>query len=156
MKTARRTISALTWLSVTIGWLLLLLAMPLWPASWWLEVRSTVVTDQYTAAGNRVMQIDRTIHRNFIGDFRVEAQKKLRDLYFTIEHCETRGIRYRADASLPDPVTVEWWKGDNCKVNRPFMALPPGTYRLCTWWTIHPTYFPPKEVSICSPDYRRK
>lgn len=139
------------------GWLCLLLVVPLWPASFWYSLRSTVVTEDRTPDGHRIMQVDRTIHHDFLGDYRVEEQIKYHGgSYFTIQTCRGAGIRYRRDASLPPVPTLDWWKGDSCRMVKPFTELPAGTYRICTWVTIRPSVLPPKEVSVCSNDFRRE
>lgn len=141
---------------VLVGWVCLIVILPLWPASWWYSLDKVEVTDQISPEGGRVMVIDRTIRRPFIGDYRVEEQLMLQaGTYFTAQVCKGEVIRYRVDASLPPVPTLEWWKGDHCTMRWPYMKLPAGTYRICTWVTVRPAYFPEKEVSICSNDFSR-
>lgn len=144
---------AIVWL-VVFGWLIFLPVTALWPASFWYSLDSIIVTDE-TVNGERIIDIDRTIQRPFSGRWRVEEQILLANgRYAAVQVCF--GIsRYRPDKSPPDPATLAWWKGPRCRYNGGFDSLPAGTYRLCTWVTIRPAYFPEKEVERCSPDFTR-
>lgn len=136
------------------AWLLVIPAMFILPGSNWYELRSVVVTESYTATGQRIIDVDRSVIRNFRGAWRVEEQLKSFGKYTTMEICRGDAY-YRTDKSPPNPVTLDWWKGKDCRRDVEFDALPSGTYRICTFVTIKPQFFPTKEVQNCSPDFVR-
>lgn len=140
---------------VIAAWGIGLPIMVFWPASYWYELNDVYVTENRTLEGLRVMIVDREIHRNFNGTWRVEEQILNADgRWRTLQKCVGESY-YRSDKSLPDPLTVAWWKGDNCRFLLPDIELIPGTYRLCTWVTVHPYMFPTKTVDRCSNTYVR-
>lgn len=141
------------WL-VPFGWLVAIPIVIFWPASWWYSLDAVVVTDQYTATGQRIIDIDRTIRRPFLGNWTVEEQIKLSNgLYATVQECH--GVaRYRTDKAPPEPITLDWWKGTACTYTSG-SSLIPGVYRLCTFVKIMPDAAPPKRVERCSPDFTR-
>lgn len=145
--------SAMNWGAVAM--LALIAAAIWWPASWWYSLDSVLVTDEYIATGARIIEVDRTIRRPFVGRWTVEEQLKRQDgLYTTVQEC--RGYaRYSPDKAPPDPATTAWWKGNQCSFVGGFDSLPAGMYRLCTFVTIRPAYFPAKQVERCSPDFKR-
>lgn len=138
-----------------ILWLVWLFIIPFIlfaPSTIWYELRSVVVTDDYTAEGQRIVLIDRSINRSFYGEWRVEEQKRIGDHFTTVQLCEADNY-YLADKGLPEIVTLDWWKGENCRPANPQFA--PGEYRICTWVTIMPQIFPPRTVNTCSPIFKR-
>lgn len=150
--TTRRVLNRTLDLLLMQVWLLIIPAIMFAPASLWYEIERFVVTDLYTAQGQRIVDFARTIHVNFYGTWRVEEQWRNGDGRFvTVQVCEGNA-QYRIDKSPPDPVTLDWWKGENCT---PPDALPAGTYRICTFVTIRPRYFPTKHVEYCSPEFTR-
>ena len=140
---------------IIIGWAVLLLALPLWPASFWFEVNSVIVTDSYTEKGHRIIDVDREVKREFYGKWRVEEQLKVAGSgYVTVQICEADS-HYRPEKGMPAPITLEWWKGNRCRFEWPYYRLIEGTYRICTYWMIEPEYFPRKKVDNCGPDFTR-
>jgi hypothetical protein len=112
------------------------------PPSWILEVDGISVED--TPAGTTpVMRVDRTIHRDFAGEWTVTVMKKGQRGFYAF--CTARGANdYRTDAELPDDLDLDWWTWPTkC-------ALPAGTYKLKTLWVIHLPIFPDKEVRATS------
>lgn len=140
--------------AIVAAWLGIV-GISLWPASWWYTLQSVLVTDEYTSTGARIIEVDRTIRRPFFGRWTVEEQLRRPDgFYTTVQEC--RGYaRYRTDKAPPDPATLSWWKGSRCAYVGGFDALPSGTYRLCTFVTVRPAFFPEKKVERCSPDFTR-
>ena len=114
------------------------------PSSLWLEVRSVYVSD--TVAGDvPLMQVDRTIHADVRGEYRVEVQRFERGGWLNICAGEGRA-NYHHDAVLPDPLTLDWWTYPaTCSP-----SLTPGRYRIETRWTLFPDIAPPREVRVLS------
>lgn len=150
----KRTINgAVNWGAVLM--LALIAGAIWWPAAWWYSLDSVLVTDEYTPTGRRIIEVDRTIRRPFLGHWTVEEQIKLSDgRYATIQECH--GIaRYRPDKGPPEPIVPAWWKGNECTFTGGVDRLIPGLYRICTFVVIKPDYFPTKRVERCSPDFQR-
>lgn len=96
----------------------------MWPASYWLEVRSVRVADGFPA-----MVVDRSIKRQFYGRwsaslYRWEAQG-------WVAACTARGEQlYNPEAKLPAKLDLEWWTAGQCR------GLPAGKYMMRTHWII--------------------
>jgi hypothetical protein len=128
---------------VVIAFLAALALTQLAPASLWFEVRSVEVLDSVTDA-TPVMVIDRIIHRDFSGTYTVDVEKLQPSGRFTVVCSARNSTNYRADAELPDPVTLDWWTWPvNCQIG-------PGQYRVETRWRIEPDFFPDKQVEFIS------
>jgi hypothetical protein len=136
-------------------WVVFTPLLVFFPADYWYHISSIVVTDQKTEDGDRILDIDRRINNGFYGAWRVEEQKRMPDGKFTTVQTCTGTNYYRTDKTMPDPVTLSWWKGDNCKYSPPFTTLSPGAYRLCTFVEIQPALIPNKVVQNCSPVFFR-
>jgi hypothetical protein len=109
-------------------YLLFRITISLWPASWWLDVDRVAVFDSVSGA-DVIMEVDRTIHRDFVADWSVVVRSH--DSGGWKVWCTARGTSdYRPDAALPDPLTLEWWTDGKC--TRP----PPGQYLISTIWTV--------------------
>lgn len=151
----RRRVDRFIELLPFFGFLVFIPIMAIWPASFWYSLDGVVATDEYTTDGKRIVDVDRTIRRAFTGRWVVEEQLKLQDgRYATVQKCSGYS-RYRPDKGPPFPATMDWWKGRNCTYTGGFDELPHGTYRLCTFVTIKPDWFPEKKVERCSPDFTR-
>lgn len=155
ISTTRRALDRALDLLLMQIWLLIIPAMMLMPASIWYSIERFIVTDSYDAQGHRIIELTRHINFDFYGTWRVEEQMKNADGRFvTVETCHGNS-RYRADKSPPDVPTLDWWKGDDCEMLRPYVELPAGTWRICTFITIQPRFFPQKQVDFCSPEFMR-
>lgn len=104
------------------------LAVTFWPASWWFDAGPMRIAD--AREGEPVLiEWDRTIHRPFVGDWSVVV-RRVAPRSLTVQ-CEARGVvDYLPTATLPEPLTLEWWTSGQCP------ALTPGRYRVSTIWTI--------------------
>lgn len=108
-----------------------------------------------------ILDVDRTIHREFSGSFVVEV----RTFPQRTAYCVGEGsVRYHPEAELPDPITLQWWTfNDECTGP----DLPVGDYIVVTHWTIHRDEFGlddtavsiesnPFSVSAVSPDQAQR
>jgi hypothetical protein len=94
--------------ALVIGWA----GVHLWPGSWWLTVRHVLAFDA-PAGAEVLMDVDRTIHRPFQGDWRVLVRRMRGDGWEIV--CTAGGSGdYRTDAVLPDPQTLRWWTDGQC------------------------------------------
>lgn len=127
------------------GMLLLLMAVGInvWPASFWLEVRSIRVFDA-NVGDTPIMAVDRTIRRDFRGEW-IASIRKLESGGWT-SYCTAKGsTNYEANSVYPDPLTLKWWTHPDCH------PLPPGKYAMRTSWAIKGVGpIPDKEVTADS------
>lgn len=125
-------------------WLALFSAGLLWPASWWLDVRSVTVSD---GKWPPVMVVDRDIRRDFYGSYNVAVYRYENGGWVAV--CTARRERlYRAGAHLPAALTLEWWTdGGDCSASK---LNVPGRYNMTTTWVINMPYLPDREVSVRS------
>lgn len=152
-KARRNTDKALDYFLIFV-WALIVPAYLFWPASYWYELEQVRVTDSYTALSERIVDVDRSIHRPFYGQWRVEEQLRTPKGWVTIQICEG-DAEYRPDKALPEPVTLNWWKGDNCRFEAPFTELKRGEYRLLTTVDVLPRFAPAHQVEIISNTFMR-
>lgn len=126
------------------------LAFVLFPPSYWIEVRSVVIEDGIV--GEPVaLRVDRDIHHAFKGRYDVY----IRTLPGQTAFCEATGrIRYRPDATLPDPVTLEWWAYSDVRCHG--ANLPAGQYSMKTCWTIELPLWFSRETCTASPAFAIK
>jgi hypothetical protein len=126
----------------TVPVLLLVLMPHVWPASWWLEVRS--VSAGTARAGEAIpMIVERTIHRPFVGTWVVSVRRWNGSGW--VSHCSATGTtQYRSGAELPSALTLSWWTAGACP------TLPEGRYVVGTVWWIDPfvSFLPRKNVQI--------
>jgi len=124
-----------SWPAVLLGvvWLLYLTVSSLWPASFWLEVRSVRVAD--AVAGEQVvMYVDREIKREFEGQWFASVRDVGTGSYATV--CSNKHVDvYRVGAQLPVNLTLGWWTNGKCE------TLPAGEYVVDTIWRIHTGFF---------------
>lgn len=135
-------------------WLIIIPGLMFMPASYWYELKHLEVTGNYTAEGERMIKLDRVIHHNFPGEWRVEEQVLTEKGFLTVQACHGATM-YRTDKALPEIPTLEWWKGDACVFEPPFVTLTGGEYRICTFITVRPRLFPVKHVEHCSAPFSR-
>lgn len=146
----RRLFNAATWtgptaLALSMGWLLFLVIVFFWPASYWIEVKSVRVLDTYANQPVHLL-VDQRIRRDFHGTWlthvRVQRLNGGDELF-----CPSAGIGYYKKAEvLPSAVTLGWWTGGECE------TLPPGRYVVETTWTVEPDMWPlpPKRIRVVS------
>lgn len=134
-----------TWNRILMGlWGLFLIAW-LWPANWWLEVRRMHVNDGL--AGQPItMEVERKIIRPFFGEWSAIVRKRQGAGWVVV--CPSVGSTdYRADATLPHDLTLEWWTAGTCP------ALVAGSYVLTTTWAIYPEFMPKKVLKVVSNEF---
>jgi hypothetical protein len=100
-----------------------------WPASWWMDVRAVLALDSVHGA-EVVLVVDRDVHREFYGEWRVLVRRVTPDGRVEIVCAASGGGNYRPDAALPDPVTLAWWTNGQCP------HPPPGDILISTVWRI--------------------
>jgi len=104
-----------------------LLSLSLWPASWWMDVRSISVFD--SREGEKItLVVDRTISKSFVGTWNVIV-RKMGPEGVTVHCTAGETSNYRSDATLPNPLTLDWWTSGRCS------NLPEGRYILTTVWS---------------------
>lgn len=101
-------------------------AVSLWPASYWLEVRSIKVSDGPMPP---VMAVDREIKRAFYGRWLATIMHW--EPAGWVAACTARGEQlYNPDAKLPAKLDLDWWTTGQCR------GLPAGRYIMRTHWVI--------------------
>ena len=114
------------WIAVTF--LIFQAGVLLWPTSYWITVDRLFAFD--TPKSERVvLEVDREIHRRFIGEWSVVVRVHVEDGWKVWCTASGKGD-YVPDASLPDPLTLHWWTGGQCE------TPPPGRYYIATVWAI--------------------
>ncbi len=114
-------------------------ALWLWPAEFWMDVRSVEVTD--APPGESLIILDREVHRDFEGRYTVT----LRDTAQRVVCTASEGLSYQEGAAVPDAISLDWWTNGKCSV------LEPGAYTMTTAWTINPARTPfAKTVTVVS------
>ena len=80
----------------------------------WINLKSVEVTRHNTIFEKIEIEVDREIHRNFLGSFIVTIRRTNGE--FICQGTPDAPIRYNADASLPDPLYLSWWLGGESKM----------------------------------------
>lgn len=133
-------------LSICTAWLLTLSAAYLWPASWWMEVRSVFVGD--TRAGLPVvMHVDRRINRDFVGRWSVTV-RELQGTENMLACVASAAGDYKRGAKLPKTLTLSWWTNGKCE------ALPVGVYVVTTIWEVENGPLPGKIIHAQSNPFK--
>jgi hypothetical protein len=100
--------------------------LQLLPPSHWLEVRKISVFDTIEGETPK-LDVDRTIRRPFFGYWTLSVREVTPNGITQV--CEADGkSRYRLDAALPDPITLDWWSTGQCSV------IERGQYIVTTTW----------------------
>lgn len=133
---------------VLLGLLLTGISHLAFPATYWIKPRAVIVSDG--VVGQPVtLRVDRAVKRKFKGEYHVY----IRSLPGQVAYCEAHGnIRYRTDALLPDPVTLEWWAYSDPRCHG--RNLKPGMYAMKTCWEIKLPLWLSREVCIDSPAFQ--
>lgn len=100
---------------------------------WWLSVQMIHVYD--SAAGQPInMEYERTIARDFFGEWSVEIERAERGEWSS--YCATPVTRqqYKQYRAVPETVTLEWFAYTNERCYR----LPRGVYRIHAVWVVNP------------------
>lgn len=117
---------ALFWLAVL--YLTFKITVAVWPAGFWLSVEKMIIFDGVADAAV-IMDVDRTIHRDFIADWSVVVREYRAGAW--VVNCTARGTsNYKPEAALPEPLTLEWWTDGACT------NLSAGRYMVSTIWTV--------------------
>ena len=130
---------------VMLAWLTAYLGVHLWPASWWLEVRS--VGAGPSRSGETVpMTVDRSIYRSFDGEWVVTVRRWQEGGGWYVFCAGAGKSQYKAGSDLPANLTLDWWTDGACK------QLPAGRYSISTSWLVSPPFslMPAKRISIDS------
>lgn len=99
------------------------------PVSIWMDVRRVEVVEPVYEGETIRLIIDRTINRDFDGEFSVTVRNSSTNVVV----CTGFGnLRYRTTAMLPDPVTLQWWVNSG----QPCGNLPVGSYEMVTEWVV--------------------
>lgn len=103
------------------------------PASFWFHVTRMDIRDATTWQGVTV-DYDRTITRDFGGEWRAMVRRQVDGGFEVICATEWQPTDYQTDAVLPEPVSLEWmmWTDPNC------YELPTGVYDATVTWRINP------------------
>lgn len=135
---------------VVVIWLLL---VGMWgfsyaiPASAWFAPGPLIIED--TGKGQApVVQFDRTIKRDFVGQYYSTVYRKVAGRWSIWCVTEPTKILYHADATLPERFTTNWWfYPKTCP------AWEPGQFKIETEWTIYPMLLPARTVRISSNEF---
>lgn len=112
---------------LSILWLALLAVLHLWPASWWLDVRSVRIADAVHGE-SPAMLVVRDVKRQFKGEWHVTVRRW--DGGWAT-WCNASGTSNYSPASrLPAALTLKWWTDGQCH------PLVVGKYTITTAWTI--------------------
>jgi len=135
MKWARECAAA--WgTAAVLGMIFVFVVLPyvapfLWPISRYYDLRSVTIRDAVEGT-SPAMIVDRTIKRDFRGRYEVQILKvegsELVAFWGCGDHV-SRWRTYRADASLPADLNLDWWL--DIPPNRE-CELRPGQYRIVT------------------------
>lgn len=113
---------------IAAGFLAGLAVIQLWPTSWWLQVNTFTIPDAHAGQPVEVL-VDRRINRPFYANWTVTVRKWDGNGWVIV--CVGKGqTSYRVDATLPSPVTLDWWTDKACP------TLPVGKYTVDALWRI--------------------
>ncbi len=141
-----RTMRVLGSRSMTVlmlAWLVFYAAVHLWPAAWWINVRSISVGPATEWSSVPVL-IDRDIHRQFTAT-RYTTVRRWSE-YGWAEYCTSRMREvYLPDTVPPNDLTLDVWTNGRCS------TLQAGRYSVDTTWVIHGYGpFPNKQLGVVS------
>jgi hypothetical protein len=127
--------------SWSFAWVSLLAVAIWWGASmlptsgYWFRADSMLVPDM-PVGDDVVMIVDREIRRPVYGTWTVTVRQQQGEEGWRL-YCIARGeTDYTPLATLPDPVTLNWWTEGGCD------DLEAGTYFVTTTWAFRPTWLP--------------
>lgn len=141
MKALGQVVDSTVWFLLSMAGLILVPALFLWPASFWLDVDS-IKAGPATAWNTVPVVLDRTIKRPFYGQWDVSVKEVT--LVGLVPVCIARGATsYNPDTSLPPTPTMRWLTDGACQ------TLPSGTYLIDVTWRIRPSvsWLPEKQVT---------
>ena len=115
------------------------------PASSWMTVKSMRVPSPLHLDESPTIIIEREIHRDFVGNYTIEAKKLVGGAEWTT-HCHAEGTRnYTTDMVHEVRRTLyEWTNDTGCD------KLPAGTYQIVVSWLVRPTLGDPRTVIVRS------
>lgn len=89
------------------------------------------------------MRVVREIVRPFRGEWDVAVLRRSERTSRYVRHCGASGAGfYEPGTDLPDDLDLDWW------TDGPECLLMPGSYKVKTLWTLHPEWFPMKQVAV--------
>lgn len=126
MSSWRGTLTAL--LVVSLWW-----AVNVLPTSdYWLEPHSMIVAD-FEVGEDPTLVVYREIHRSVFGEWSTTIRKAEQTGW--VIYCAASGSnRYKPEAQLPEPTTLNWWSNGQCSIDEP------GQYYITTTWTLFPDW----------------
>ena len=110
---------------------------------WYINLQAVHAFDAQ-AGSPVVLDVDRIIHRGFVGGYRVEVREVAPPRSF----CTTGDVEltYRVEAQLPDVVTLAFWATGNGCSNKIDRGIPPGRYYVHTCHFVRfSVFFPRRE-----------
>lgn len=124
---------------VSFVWLVGYFIGLLWPASYWMEIKSIKVKD--ADAGRPVlMYVDRDIRRDVSANWSVSVREISKSGGIRLACSAGQLSDYKTTAKLPDVLTLGWWTNGRCE------TLPAGHYIVNTTWAINAPYLPDKVI----------
>lgn len=121
-------------------WTAFIAVTKFWPASFWFDVQTVYVHDSKEDE-SVLMEVDRTIKRDFVGTW-VVSVRKVDDGRREVVCYASSESNYRHGSDLPPVLTLGWWTNGRCD------RLPVGKYVVSTDWNIHASdFWPSKRVS---------
>lgn len=114
------------------------------PSGLWFRVHEVHVFDVSWGQSPK-MHVVRDIVQPFRGEWIVTVMRRSERTKRYSAHCSAQGASfYEPGTDLPDDLDLDWW------MDGPECFLMPGTYKVKTLWTLHPQWFPMKQVSVMS------
>ena len=131
------TATVTAFLAVALWW-----ALQVFPAaSFYYEARSMIVPDLPHGA-DVVMLVDREVKRPVYGRWTVTV-RRYEGGGWVMACAPARGSSdYSPQASLPDPLTLDWWTEGQCEITEP------GRYFITTTWAFEPRRLPGTRRSV--------
>lgn len=118
------------------------------PATSYIDVKSVFVSDTVVDVPP-AMEVDRVIHRDFTGTWRVEVEKLQKENRYSL-FCSASGeSNYSQENDLPSELNLDWW-------TYPEKCTPsvPGEYRLETVWSVNVSENLQKRLRVVSNTFR--
>lgn len=137
------TISTHIWDKILSLIVISLLAVALWPASYWFEVRSVMV-DNAKVGEPIYMTVDQEVHYKFDATRYMTIRRKVDDEHWEFVCYPQVAVDYDTYSNLPLVLTLQTWTNHQCP------RLGPGSYKLHNIWQLEPKYSPTKRITAVS------
>ena len=119
-----------SWVVFTFVWAVALIALHLFPSSYWMDVRKVHISDAKVGTSPE-MVVDRTISHPFTATWSANVRTWENGGWAIF--CQAQGGGdYKVDAKFPLRLDLNWWTGGKCA------NLPSGKYMVTTVWTWNP------------------